>query len=402
MMERLDETILILGDLVGFPTVTSESNLELIEYVVDRIEALATDIRLSHDESGSKANLFATFGPLIEGGVVLSGHCDVVPADEPDWTGGPFMAMRRDQRIYGRGTSDMKGFLACAVAMAAEFAAAPLMRPVHIAVTFDEEVGCRGAPILLDDLGRAGIKPAVAVVGEPTGMTVVTAHKGMHEYTTTIRGRESHASLPAHGVNAVHYGARFVSRLLQLGAALEERAPDTSPYDPPHTTISVGTIGGGMARNVVAAECVIEWEMRPVNRSDAEFVTDEIDRFAGSLLEEMRETDPEASIVTVTEGAVTGLEQDGSPAVRMVLELVGGAGDVVSFGTEAGIYQDAGIPAIVCGPGDIDVAHRPNEYISLDQLADCLDFMERLRARLCEGTANGAAGELYAEKGDQI
>ncbi|MGH3649206.1 MAG: acetylornithine deacetylase [Acidimicrobiia bacterium] len=385
-MDTLAETTLILGDLVGFPTVTSESNLELIDYLVNRLEPLGADIRLTHDAPGSKANLFATIGPPIDGGIVLSGHSDVVPADEPDWTGGPFIAMLRDQRIYGRGTTDMKGFLACAVAMASEFATAPLRRPVHIAVTFDEEVGCRGAPILLDDLARAGIKPAAAVVGEPTGMSVVTAHKGMHEYTTTITGRESHASLPAHGVNAVHYGTRYVSRLLELASALEERAPDASPYDPPHTTISVGTISGGMARNVVAAECVVEWEMRPINRGDADFVMDAIGGFEESLLEEMRLTDPEASIVTISEGAVAGLEQDDdSHAVRLVSDLVGGPGDVVSFGSEAGLYQAAGISSVVCGPGDIDVAHRPNEYIGLDQLAGCLDFMQRLIVKLLKG-----------------
>ena len=383
MTERLDEATLILSDLVGFPTVTSDPNLELIDYVVDRLETLGADIRLTHDASGSKANLFATIGPPTDGGVILSGHSDVVPADEPDWTGGPFMAMRRDQRIYGRGTADMKGFLACALAMAAEFATASLTRPVHIAVTFDEEVGCKGAPILLADLAAAGIRPAAAVIGEPTSMSLVTAHKGMHEYTTTITGRESHASLPAHGVNAVHYGARYVSRLLELATVLEERAPDTSPYDPPQTTVSVGKISGGMARNVVAADCEVEWEMRPVRRDDADFVLDEIEEFTESLLAEMRLTDPAASVTTVTEGEVAGLDQDDdSHAIRLVSDLVGGPAEVVSFGTEAGLYQAAGISAVVCGPGEIDVAHRPNEHIGLDQLAACLDFMGRLMMKL--------------------
>lgn len=385
MTDRLEDAALILGHLIAFPTVTSESNLEMIEYLANRLEPLSAHIRLTHDETGSKANLFATVGPAIDGGIVLSGHSDVVPADEPDWTSAPFVATQRDQRIYGRGTTDMKGFLACAAAMTTEFAAAPLSRPVHLAVTFDEEVGCRGAPMLLDDLAKVGVKPAAAVVGEPTGMRVVTAHKGMHEYTTTITGRESHASLPAHGVNAVHYGSRLVSRLLELAATLEERAPGNSPYDPPHSTISVGTISGGMARNVIAAECVVEWEMRPVNKADAEFVLKEMEGWQNSLLEEMRQTDPEASIVTVVEGEVAGLEQDNdSFAIRLVSDLVGGPPDVMSFGTEAGLYQAGGIPAVVCGPGDIDVAHRPDEYIELHQLAACLDFMDRLKRRLCQ------------------
>jgi acetylornithine deacetylase len=384
-MDKLAETFRILGDLVGFPTVTSESNLELVEYLVDRLEPLGADIRLTHDETGSKANLFATLGPVIDGGVILSSHSDVVPADEPDWTGDPFVAVQRDQRIFGRGTADMKGFLACVVATAQEFAMAGLKRPVHIAVTFDEEVGCRGAPILLDDLAAAGIKPDAAVIGEPTGMTVVTAHKGMHEFTTTITGRESHASLPANGVNAVHFGARYVSRLLELASALEGRAPVTSPFDPPHSTISVGTISGGMARNVIAGECIIEWELRPISRGDADFAVDEIGGFAESLHEEMLLTDPDASIITVTEGAVSGLDHDDdSDAVRLLSDLVGGQGSVVSFGTEAGLYQAAGISAVVCGPGDIDVAHRPNEYIGLDHLVLCLDFMQGLITKLSD------------------
>jgi acetylornithine deacetylase len=401
MTDRLEDAVLILGDLVGFPTVTSESNLDLIEYLVERLEPLGADIRLTHDRTGSKANLFATLGPPIDGGVILSAHSDVVPADEPDWTDEPFVAIRRDRRIYGRGTADMKGFLACALAMASELTAASLNRPVHLAVTFDEEVGCRGAPVLLDDLAKVGIKPGAAVIGEPTGMTVVTAHKGMHEYTTTITGREGHASLPAHGVNAVHFGARFMSRLLELAAILEERAPSWSSYDPPHSTLSVGTVGGGMARNVVAAECVLEWEMRPIQRGDADFVMDEIEILEKSLLEEMRETDPLASIVTVTEGAVAGLEQDEhSSVVRLMSDLVSGERKVVSFGTEAGLFQAAGIPSVVCGPGDIDAAHRPNEYIEIDQLAGCLAFIGGLEVRLCEEPGNGPAAWLNTEKGD--
>jgi acetylornithine deacetylase len=402
-MEVVAVTMRILRDLVAFPTVTSDSNLELIEYLVGYLEPHGADIRITRDESGSKANLFATLGPMVDGGVVLSGHSDVVPAEEPDWTGDPFTAVEKDQRIFGRGTVDMKGFLACAVAMAGRYATADLKRPLHIAVTFDEEVGCRGAPILLEDLSHVGIRPGAAVVGEPTGMRVVTAHKGMHEYTTTITGRESHASLPAHGVNAIHYGARFVARLLELAAALERRAPDTSTYDPPYSTISVGTIVGGMARNVVAAECAIAWEMRPIDRGDAAFVLDEVEEFTSTLTEEMRQTDPLASINTVTEGAVVGLQHDAdSPAVRLVSDLVGGEGEMVSFGTEAGLYQVAGIPAVVCGPGDIDAAHRPNEYIDIDQLARCLDFLEALKTRLCEDGVDGPAKRLHANRGDHL
>ncbi len=377
---------MILGDLVGFPTVTTESNLALIEYVTGLLEPLDADLRVTHDGSGQKANLLATLGPESESGVVLSGHSDVVPAEEPDWTGAPFVAMRRDQRIYGRGTADMKGFIACALAMAPAFSAAPLQRPVHIAVTFDEEIGCKGAPLLIDDLIRHLPTPMAAIVGEPTGMNVVTAHKGCYEYTTTITGLEGHGSAPGKAVNAVQFGARYVARLMDLAEILRSSPPPGSPYDPPHTTISVGRMSGGTARNVVAGECVIEWEMRPVLGSDARLVLDDIATFESELTAEMRSVSPEAAILTVTEGAVDGLEDHASTAVDLTTGLLGVSGTgVAAFGTEAGLYQMAGIPAVVCGPGEIGVAHRPDEHISLEQLEKCLGMMEKLIARLCAG-----------------
>ena len=383
-MNRLrDPAMLLLGDLVGFPTMTSESNLDLIEYAADHLRPHATDIRLTHDEDGLKANLLATIGPMVGGGVLLSGHTDVVPADEADWTGAPFVAMRREQRIYGRGTADMKGFIACALAMAPTFAGADLQRPIQIALTFDEEVGCRGAPTLIADLLANGPKPAAAIVGEPTEMAIITAHKGCYEYTTTITGVEGHGSQPDLGMNAVHQGARFIGRLIELSEALRGRAPAASPYDPPHTTISAGTIGGGSARNVLAGECVIEWEMRPISKTDADFALAEVASFEKEAREAMG---PDTALVTVREGEVDGLEHDPeSPAMRLMQDLLDTKDTgVVPFGTEAGLYQMAGIPAVVCGPGSIEVAHQPDEHVGLDQLEACLDMMERLAGRLGE------------------
>lgn len=378
-----DPAMLLLGDLVGFPTVTTDSNLDLIDYAADHLEPHATDIRLTHDETGHRANLLATIGPSIDGGVVLSGHTDVVPAEEDDWTGAPFVAMRRDQKIYGRGTADMKGFLACALAMAPRFAAMQLERPIHIALTFGEEIGCRGAPLLVEDLLANGPKPTAAIVGEPTGMTMVTAHKGCYEYTTTITGMEGHGSQPHLGVNAVQLGARFITRLMELADELKDRAPEASPYDPPHTTISAGTMHGGSARNVLAGECVIEWEMRPVNREDARYVLDSLGKFSNDLRAEMGEG---TDLVTVAEGEVDGLEGDpSSAATGMLSEILGTTKThAVPFGTEAGIYQLAGIPAVVCGPGNIEVAHQADEYVSLDQLETCLDMMEGLGEKLSQ------------------
>ena len=386
MRELRDRTMMTLGDLVGFPTITEASNLDLIDYANILLEPLASDIRITHDENATKANLFATIGPNVDGGVILSGHTDVVPAEDFDWTGPPFLATRREQKIYGRGTADMKGFIACALVMATEFAAAPLRRPVHIALTFDEEIGCRGAPILISDLERNGPKPATAIVGEPTSMEIVTSHKGCYEYTTYINGIEGHGSAPDRAVSAVEYGAIFINRLLELGEELKARAPDSSPYDPPHTTVNVGMMTGGTARNVIAGECIIEWEMRPVRKEDAEHVIREMTALEREITRRMQAVSPDASIATVTEGAVDGLQDlADDPAFDLVSEICGSSTrQVAAFGTEAGLYQLAGIPAVVCGPGSIDVAHRPDENISLEQLERCLEMMKGLIGKLSE------------------
>lgn len=383
-MDLRNETMLLLGDLIGFPTVTSDSNLDLIAYAEARLSEVGATVGITRHPEEEKANLLATIGPAVDGGVVLSGHTDVVPADEDAWTGNPFVAMRRAQRIYGRGAVDMKGFIACVLAMAPAFAAAPLARPVHIALTFDEEVGCRGAPILVSDLLRTGPVPAAAIIGEPTGMAVIDAHKGCYEYTTRVSGLAGHGSAPHLGVNAVQVAGQYVARLMELGRLLEDRAPADSPYDPAHTTINVGVVAGGTARNVVAGECVIEWEMRPVTRDDADFVLAGLQATEQELMSDMRAVAPAASIITFTEGAVDGLEKrEGSAAVALGRELLGDLPTgVVSFGTEAGIYQAAGIPAIVCGPGSIDVAHRPDEYVEISQLEACLEMLATLTTHL--------------------
>jgi acetylornithine deacetylase len=375
-----DRAMLVLGDLVGFPTVTSESNLDLIDYAAGVLGAVGADLRFTRDETGLKANLLATIGPPAGGGVVLSGHSDVVPADDSQWIGSPFVAMRRDQRIYGRGTSDMKGFLACLLAMAPRFAEADLRRPAHLAITFDEEVGCRGAPTLVADLLDSGKAPRAAIVGEPTSMEIVVAHKGMHEYTTYITGLEGHGSRPAAAVNAVQFGSRFVTELMALAAELEEHAGGTGPFDPPESTINVGSMHGGVAHNVVAGECVIEWEMRPVSRADTTFAQQRIEACERRLEAEMRAISPDAAIATVSVGAADGLEYEpASPALELVRDLLPEAPTrTAAFSTEAGIYQAAGIPAVVCGPGSIDVAHQPDEWIGLDQVDACLTFLDGL------------------------
>ncbi len=379
MHDALAEALTLLSDLIGFPTTSHTTNLELIGYAQEHLDALGFVTSLSRDASGSKANLLARIGPEVPGGVVLSGHTDVVPADPEHWTSPPFVAALRDGAIFGRGAADMKGFLACLLAMAPRFADADLARPVHLALTFDEEISGLGAPLLIEQL-LTGPAPAVAIVGEPTEMAVVAANKGSYEYTTTVVGVEGHASAPDHGVNAVEFAARFVAGLLALRDELGARAPADSPFDPPETTLSVGRIGGGTARNVIAGSCAIDWELRPVCRADAEHALDRVHDLEAELREQLRARHPDADVATETVGAVDGLEPVAdSPAVALAEKLLDDPiRRVVSFGSEAGFYQRAGIPAVLCGPGSIAVAHQPDEHITLDQLERCLVMLDRL------------------------
>lgn len=384
-MDLLERTCGILGDLVAFPTVSSQSNLELIAYAADLLSDAGATLSFSRDESGTKANLFATLGPQGDGGIVLSGHTDVVPADADEWTGDPFAMTRRGDKLYGRGTCDMKGFIAAALAIAPRFAEAALARPLHFAFTYDEEVGCFGARTLVNELAGAGIRPAVAIIGEPTGMGVIEGHKGCYEYTTEFTGLEGHGSQPDRGVNAIEYAARYVARLLDLGERLKARAPANSRFDPPWTTVQVGTIAGGTARNVIARNCAIEWEMRPVTGDDAAWVKNDIGAYVETvLLPAMLRVSPECGIVTHTIGEVEGLQVvDESEARDIVCALTGCAhADVVPFGTEAGLFQAAGISSIICGPGSIAQAHKPDEFIEIGQLAACLEMLDKLRLKL--------------------
>jgi acetylornithine deacetylase len=384
-MDMLARTREILGQLVAFPTVSSDSNLELITYAADLLSDAGATMFFSRDESGTKANLFATLGPARDGGIVLSGHTDVVPADPSEWTSDPFVLTERGDRLYARGACDMKGFIAAALAMAPRFAAADLARPVHFALTFDEEVGCLGARALMTDIANAGIRPSVAIIGEPTMMGVIEGHKGCYEYTTEFSGMEGHGSQPAKGVNAVEYATRYIARLLDLGEQLKARAPERSRFDPPWTTVQVGRMSGGTARNVIAGGCAVEWEMRPVSSADAAFVKGDLgDYVANVLLPAMRHVSPDCSIATHVIGEVEGLQVvEDSEARDIVCALTGCThADVVPFGTEAGLFQSAGISAIICGPGSIAQAHKPDEFIAIDQLAACLQMLDKLHVKL--------------------
>jgi acetylornithine deacetylase len=319
--------------------------------------------------------------------VVLSGHTDVVPVEGQPWTTDPFTMVERDGRLYGRGTCDMKGFVAACVAMAPVFAARDLKVPVHFAFTYDEEVGCLGAQVLTATLAARGITPAAGIIGEPSMMQPVEGHKGCFEYTTRFTGLEGHGSSPDLGVNAVQYAARMVNRLCELRAQLKDRTPTDSDFIPPHTTINIGVLAGGVAHNVIPGTARLEWEMRPVQPEDATFVKAELAALQADMLAEMHAVYPAASIETETIAEVVGLTPDpASAATRLVMELTGAnRAGLVPFGTEAGLFQQIGIPSVICGPGDIAQAHKPDEFLALDQLAACLAMLDRLADRMERG-----------------
>ncbi len=384
-MPGLPRAIEVLADLVAYPTVSSESNLELIAYAAELMTNAGARVLIARDETGTKANLFATLGPEGDGGVVLSGHTDVVPVKGQDWSSDPFTLAERDGLLYGRGSCDMKGFIACCLASAPDFAAAELKRPLHFAFTYDEEVGCFGARALVREIAEAGIRPSAAIVGEPTGMRVIEGHKGCYEYTTEFTGIEGHGSRPDRGVNAVEYAARYVSRLIDIGDRLKSRAPVGSRFDPPWSTLQVGRIAGGAARNIVAGHCSVDWELRPVTAADAEFVKGDIAAYVDTVLRPaMKAVSADADIATRTIGEVEGLlVMPESEAREIVFELTGGnSADVVAFGTEAGLFQAAGMSVVICGPGSIAQAHRPDEFVAAAQLSACMDMLDGLRLKL--------------------
>lgn len=386
-MSDLETTTEILERLIAFPTVSSDSNLELIAYAAERLGDCGARVQISRDESGRKANLFATLGPETDGGIVLSGHTDVVPVDETEWTSDPFVLRADDGLLYGRGTCDMKGFIAAAIAKAPAFAALELKRPLHFAFTYDEEVGCLGARHLVETLKQDGLKPAVAIIGEPTEMRVIEGHKGCYEYTTRFHGTDGHGSQPDKGVNAIHAAAKYMTRLLALGEELKLRKGDDSArYSPPWTTVQVGRIEGGSARNVIARNCAVEWEMRPVRQGDAADVKAALHDFVQSeLLPGMRQVYDQADVVTEIIGEVAGLQVMSDNEARDIATALTGANlcDVVAFGTEAGLFQQLGMSVVVCGPGSIAQAHQPDEFISLGQLDACLKMLNGLDRTLC-------------------
>lgn len=376
----------MLAKLVAFDTTSRNSNLELIGFVQDYLSAYGVASTLVHDETGQKANLWATIGPDVAGGVVLSGHTDVVPVDGQPWETDPFVLTDRgDGRLYGRGTCDMKAFSAVALAMLPDFVAAPLKTPVHLALSYDEEVGCIGVHGLIDHIRKIGARPRLAVIGEPTMMRVVDAHKSIRSYSVTITGHEAHSSNVHKGVSAVMVAAELIGKISQIGERLRATGDSTNRFDPPFSTSIANTISGGTAQNILARDCRFTFEIRGLPQDDLDKAFEEFRSFAmETVLPRMKAAADTADIVIKRRAYSPPLKADpGSDAESFVMALAErNAAEAVSYGTEAGIFQEAGIPAIVCGPGDIAQAHQPNEFLDKAQIPLCEAFMRRLIARL--------------------
>ena len=386
-MAKAISSVEMIGRLVAFDTTSRESNLGLIEFVRDYLDSFGVKSELVHDAERRKANLFATIGPPDRGGVMLSGHSDVVPVDGQDWDGDPFAVRESDGKLYGRGTADMKSFIAATLAMAPEFCAARLQIPVHIAVTYDEEVGCLGVRPLIAALAGRAVRPRLCIIGEPTSMQPVIAHKGKKSLRCHVQGRESHSALTHVGVNAIEAAAEIVAYIRGLARRKRDEGPFDPSFTPPYTTIQTGIIAGGTALNIVPRECRFDFEIRNLPADDPDALVAEIRRHAATLLPEMQRVSPATGIAFEEINEIPALAASPEDAVARLAQSLTGANAVgkVSFGTEGGLYHRAGIPTVICGPGSIEQAHRPNEFIALDQVRQCDGFLRGLLARLVEG-----------------
>ena len=377
----------MLARLVAFDSTSHKSNLPIADFIADYLAGHGIEARRVESARGDKTNLFATIGPAGKAGIALSGHMDVVPVTDQAWSSDPFELREEGEKLYGRGTCDMKGFIACALAAVPAFVEADLARPIHLAFSYDEEVGCVGVRSLIAELGRHLPKPAIVVVGEPTGMKVVNAHKGIHAFTTEFAGRAAHNSMPHLGVNAVEFAGRFIGEIERLAAELRERR-DGPRFDPPYTTLTVSTIAGGEAVNIVPKSCRLTWQFRAVPATDPREVERRLEAFAnGALLPAMRATSPETAIETTKRNEVPSFAASGgSEAVSLALKLAEqNELHAVSFGTEAGLFEAADAPAVVCGPGHVDQAHTADEFVEVAQLDECSAFLERLVEHASKG-----------------
>ena len=374
----------ILTDLISFKTISGEDNNSLINYCDEILKRNGATSFKTFDQDKKRVNLFATLKAKKPNGkmpIILSGHTDVVPVSK-GWSSDPFKATIKGDKLYGRGSCDMKGFIACTLAYAPIFAKSNLDRDINFSFTFDEETACIGAPLLIQELKNRGFNKGICIVGEPTNMKIIDAHKGAYEYTTYFEGLAGHSSQPHKGVSAVEYAARYVNKLIDLREKLKDRKPKSSIFTPPYSTLSIGGIFGGIAHNVIADKCHVKWETRPIVKEDAIFLNDELDKYVSEkLLPEMKKVHPDSSIKKEIIGEIIGFDRDdNSEACEFVSSITGdNSREVVSFGTEAGLFQEIGISTAVCGPGSIEQAHKIDEFIELEEIKKCLKFLEGIK-----------------------
>jgi acetylornithine deacetylase len=383
MSNRSTETL--LETLIGFATVSRDSNLELVAFIRDYLQALGVQSELFYNPERTKANLFATIGPTDRGGIVLSGHTDVVPVDGQPWTMDPFRLTASDGRLYGRGTADMKGFIASVLAAVPGFLERPLAVPVHLAFSYDEEVGCLGVRPMLADLEKREHRPRLCLIGEPTELKPVLGHKGKLAMRCHVKGAACHSAYAPYGVNAIQYAARLINRLDEIGEELAQPEHHDRRFDPPFSTVQTGVIKGGRALNIVPAECEFDFEVRALPGFDAQVVSEKLQTYAeAQLLPKMRAVQRDTEIRLQPLSAYPALATPTDSEAARLLSLLSNAAEfgTVAFGTEGGLFEQAGIPTVVCGPGSMDQGHKPDEFVTREQLAACDAMMVRLADHL--------------------
>jgi acetylornithine deacetylase len=375
----------MLAKLISFDTTSRDGNIPMIEWIEGYLDQWGVPHFRVDYEAGLKTNLFATIGPDIADGIVLSGHTDVVPVDGQPWTSNPFEMVARDGKLFGRGACDMKGFIATALALVPKLVAANLRVPIHFAWSCDEEVGCKGVRPLVAHMRDHMKKPKAVIVGEPTLMQVVNAHKAAVTFSTDVTGHEAHSSLTDQGVNAIMVAGELISELNRMREDLIARGDTSGRFNPPYSTIHVGVIAGGTAKNIIPRNCSFQWETRLLPKADPKEMPIRLDAFAAKLEPAMKAVAPEAGIVSTRTNYVPGLApEEESPAEHLALHMASANGThAVSYCTEAGLFQEIGIPAIICGPGSIEQAHKPDEYIEVSELRKCEAFMGRLIQHCC-------------------
>lgn len=379
-----------LQTLVGFDTTSRNSNLHLIEHVRDALQAQGVKVQLIQSPDGAKSNLFATLPAhdgSTQGGIALSGHTDVVPVDGQQWNTNPFALTAIDGKLYGRGTCDMKGFIAAGLALVPEFLALPLAKPLHFALSYDEEVGCLGAPVMLDQLKLQGQRLDGCIVGEPTNMQPVVAHKGINVWRCTLHGKAAHSSLTPRGSNAIEYAARLICRIRDMADSYQANGPYDQFFDVPYTTMTTNQIRGGIAVNTIPELCEFAYEFRNLPGIDPAGIQAQVEAYVQQeLLPRMRREFADARIEFASLAGAPAFDSAETEAINQLVQALTGDREKrkVAYATEAGLFQQAGIPTVVCGPGAIADAHKANEYVEIAQLQRCEDFLRKLAQSLCQ------------------